>query len=150
MLTGVNNDTLTFTSSNWDMAQTVVVTADEDDDDDDETVTLSHEASSTGDNDYDGLPGSDVKVLVVDDDDAGLIFSLDPLELTVAEMGLASYTVRLASQPSVPVTIAITGLTGTEVSLSGDVRTNVLMFNPEAWDTPPDRHRRSPPRRRRP
>ncbi|WP_423920765.1 hypothetical protein [Candidatus Poriferisodalis sp.] len=135
VLTGVNNDTLTFTSSNWDMAQTVVVTADEDDDDD-ETVTLSHEASSTGDNDYDGLAGSDVTVTITDNDGAGLIFDIDPLELTVDEEGSASYTVRLASKPEATVSVVLTGQSGSDVSLTGDVQTNTLQFAPDDWNTP--------------
>ncbi|WP_420621266.1 integrase core domain-containing protein [Candidatus Poriferisodalis sp.] len=136
VLTGVTNDTLTFTPSNWDMAQTVVVTADEDDDDDDETVTLSHEASSTGDNDYEGLTGSDVTVTITDNDEAGLIFDIDPLELTVDEEDSASYTVRLASKPQTAVVVVLTGQSGSDVSLMGDVQTNTLNFTPDDWNTP--------------
>ncbi|WP_420444420.1 cell wall-binding repeat-containing protein [Candidatus Poriferisodalis sp.] len=141
VLTGVTNDTLTFTPSNWDMAQTVVVTASEDDDDD-ETVTLSHEASST-DDDYSGLTSSDVTVTVAitDNDEAGLIFSLDPAdpldprELTVGEEDVASYTVRLASRPQERVTVNFAGLTGSDVSLTGDVQSNLLHFDPAEWNT---------------
>ncbi len=134
VLTGVNNDTLTFTSSNWDTAQTVVVTASEDDDD--ETVTLSHSASSTGDSDYLSLSGNDVTVTITDDDEAELIFSIDPLELTVDEEGVASYTVKLASKPEATVSVVLTGQAGSDVSLTGDVLVNTLNIVPDDWNTP--------------
>ena len=134
-LAGVTNDTLTFTPANWNTAQTVTVTEGEDDDDDDEVVTLSHAARSS-DSDYNGLTGSDVTVTIEDDEEAGLIFSLNPLELTVDEESSASYTVRLASKPEAAVTVIFSGHANTDVSLAGDVSTNVLNFTPEAWNMP--------------
>ncbi|WP_419553813.1 cell wall-binding repeat-containing protein [Candidatus Poriferisodalis sp.] len=134
VLTGFTNDTLTFTSGNWHMAQTVTVTAADDDDDDDETVTLSHEASST-DTDYDALAGNDVTVTIEDDDEAGLIFDINPLELAVGEESSADFTIRLASRPQATVSITFTGQAGSDISLSGDAQSNILSFTAAEWNT---------------
>ena len=61
---------LTFTTDNYDDAQTVTLTPEDDDDGADESVTLSH--SATG-GDYDSVTG-DVTA-TVDDDDQGITFS---------------------------------------------------------------------------
>ena len=62
-----NRDTLTFTTSNWDTAQAVTVTAGDDTDTTTDTVTLSHSAASA-DSDYDGIMIANVEVTVNDDD----------------------------------------------------------------------------------
>ena len=64
-----NPTTLTFTTSNWDTAQTVTVTAGDDTDTTDDTVTLTHRATST-DTDYSGIVIADVTVTVNDNDTA--------------------------------------------------------------------------------
>ncbi|MDE2729764.1 MAG: Ig-like domain-containing protein, partial [Bacteroidota bacterium] len=67
------------------------------------------------------------------DTDAALKLSVSAL--TIAEGGSSTYTLSLASQPTAPVTVAITGQSGTDLSL--DV-TN-LTFNPsgsDLWSTP--------------
>ena len=61
--------TLTFTTTNWDTAQTVTVTAGNDADTADETVSLTHGATST-DTDYDGITVAGVAVTVNDNDTA--------------------------------------------------------------------------------
>ena len=72
--TDVNLDktTLTFTSENWDTAQTVKVTAAEDDDAaDDDDVTLAHAVTST-DSLYDGATATSVTVSITEKDIAGV------------------------------------------------------------------------------
>ena len=61
--------TLTFTTSNWDTAQTVTVTAGDDADTTDDSVTLTHSAASA-DNDYSGIAIDEVAVTVSDNDTA--------------------------------------------------------------------------------
>ena len=58
---------LTFTTSDWDTAQTVTVTAGSDADTVNDTVTLTHSAAST-DGNYQGITIDDVTVTVNDDD----------------------------------------------------------------------------------
>ena len=62
---------LTFTTGNWDTAQTVTVTAVDDNDADDESVDVSYTAASA-DAAYNGLAGDVVTVTVTDDDEAAV------------------------------------------------------------------------------
>ena len=62
-------ETPTFTTGNWQTAQTVTVTAGNDADTTDDTVTLTHSATST-DTDYQGIMIAGVTVTVNDNDTA--------------------------------------------------------------------------------
>ena len=62
-----NPATLTFTTGNWQTAQTVTVTAGNDTDTADDTVMLTHSAS-TSDSNYNGITISGVTVTVTDND----------------------------------------------------------------------------------
>ena len=59
---------MTFTTLNWETAQTVTVTAANDTDTTNDTVTLTHSAAST-DSSYSGITIADVTVTVDDNDD---------------------------------------------------------------------------------
>ena len=59
--------TLTFTSQNWETAQTVTVKAGDDDDMANDSVTLTHSVAST-DTDYQGIVIASVAVTVTDND----------------------------------------------------------------------------------
>ena len=63
---GVQPDSLTFTADDWQMAQTVTVSAADDEDSDDETAIVSH--AVRGGN-YDGVTAASVAVSVTDDDE---------------------------------------------------------------------------------
>ena len=122
----LNKTRLTFTTGNWETAQTVTVTAAEDDADAvDDEVTLTHAVSGGG---YAGVEVNDV-VVTVDDNERGVTVS--PTALTVSEGGSGEYTVALAIQPSGPVTVAVSGHTGTDVALS----TSSLTFTTANWET---------------
>ncbi len=102
---------LTFTTVNWNAAQTVTVSAGGDDDANNDKVTLVNSAGS----EY-GSVTEDLEVTVDDDDEEGLTLSVS--ELTVAEEGSGgTYTVRLATLPSGSVTVSVSGASG-EVSAS--------------------------------
>ena len=62
-----NPSSLSFTTQNWETAQTVTVTATDDADTTNDSVTLTHSATST-DADYDGITITDVTVTVNDND----------------------------------------------------------------------------------
>ena len=66
-----NPTTLTFTTSNWETAQTVAVTAGNDADTTDDSVTLTHSAASA-DSGYSGIAIPSVAVTVSDNDTAGI------------------------------------------------------------------------------
>ncbi len=108
---GLDAASLEFTTSTWNEAQTVTVSAAQDDDGADDEVTLAHAASGGN---Y-GSVSKDVVVTVTDDDAVGLVVT--PAAVTVAEGGSAKYTVALATEPSATVTVAITGHAATDVGL---------------------------------
>ena len=86
---------LTFTGSDWNVAQTIVVTAMDDDDAEDHTTNLVH--SATGAAEYAGV-SADVRVSIRDDDERTLV--IIPSSLSVDEGETASYLVRLATEPT--------------------------------------------------
>ena len=116
---------LTFTTATWNTAQTVTVSAGEDDDGANDAATLLHTASG---GDYAGETAS-VSVTVTDDDEAGLTVSTTALGVTEGDDG--EYTVRLATQPSATVTVAITGQASTDLTLD----TASLTFTTASWNT---------------
>ena len=100
--------TVTFTTSTWNTARTVTVSALDDDDGTDETVTLTHDPSGA---DY-GLVLNEAFAFTLDDDDPrGVVLSTSTL--SVQENGSATYTVQLGSRPvGGNVTVTITGAGG--------------------------------------
>ncbi len=119
---------LTFTTSNWDTAQMVTVTAGEDADAADDTVSLTHTASGSP-ADYDGSITGAVTVTITDPDMAAITISGAPI--TIAEGDEGTYTVVLATQPSAAVTITPTSGT----SATATVSPSALTFTSANWDT---------------
>ena len=116
---------LTFTSSNWDTAQTVTVSGEEDDDANNETVTVSHSVSG-----YDSVTtADDVSVTVSDNDTAGV--SISPTSLSVDESGTTTYTVVLTAEPNGSVTVTPSSDDTGEATLSP----SGLTFTSSNWDT---------------
>ncbi len=125
----VSPASLTFTTSNWDTAQTITVTGVDDSTDWERTTTISHNASGGG---YGGVSVADVSVTLTDDDTAGVTVSKNAV--TVTEAGGAGrstiYTLVLNTQPSGEVTI-------TPVSSDSDIATvspSRLTFTRGNWD----------------
>ena len=121
----VTENTLTFSTTNWNTAQPVEVTAGQDDDAVEDTATLTHTASG---GDYASV-SKDLPVTVTDNDTPGLVLSKS--ELAVTEGASASYTVKLATQPTGPVTVTVGGTAGTDLS----VTENTLTFSTTNWNT---------------
>ena len=121
------DDTLTFTTSNWNTAQTVTVNADDDADAvADAAVTLTHTATSGS---HSSAPVA-VTVTITETDTAEVL--VDPGNLAVAEDASNTYTVALATQPSANVTVTVTGHSGSDLTLSA----TRLTFTPDNWGTP--------------
>ena len=121
----VGPTSLTFTTTNWATVQTVTVAAAEDDDGADDTATLAHTASG---GDYAGETES-LTVTTADDDPVGITLSAETLEVDEGDDG--TYTVRLATQPTAQVTIAVTGHSGTDLT----VGPTALTFTTTNWAT---------------
>ena len=129
----VDRPSLRFTRANWSQAQTVTATALDDDDASDEAATLAHAAShSGGAAEYDGLAGADVAVAVTDDDTPALVVTAPSDPLGVDEGAAATYTVRLGTEPSGPVTVAV----ASDDPGAATVDPTSLSFTAGDWDTP--------------
>ncbi|MBF2755614.1 MAG: autotransporter outer membrane beta-barrel domain-containing protein [Gammaproteobacteria bacterium AqS3] len=107
---------LTFTSTNWNVGQTVTVNAAQDDNAFGETIQLSLDPSTaSGDTEYDGIDSyEDFSIKVEDDETAGLTLKLvdtgmEADEMTVDEgtsSGSANqFTVELDSEPTSDVVV---------------------------------------------
>ena len=102
---------LTFTTTNYATAQTVTLRAAEDADGDDDTATVNLIASGGG---YADVTGS-VTATVRDNDPKRLVHS--PTSLEVDEGGSDTFTVKLATEPTAPVTVTVTS-DDTDVTVS--------------------------------
>ncbi len=116
--TGNNQNTLTFTSGNWNTNQQVRVSAAEDDDAANDTgVSISVTASGGG---FDSANGT-VMVSVTDNDEEALTLSDD--DLTIAEGGNVTFTVKLDTQPPSDVTVTFGEPSNTDVTVDTDAGT---------------------------
>jgi hypothetical protein len=134
LLNGQPTLTLTFTPTNWNTAQTVTVQAIDDNVVETLTTTydldLRHEVASSSDPVYDALADRLVRVVVQENDTAGLSFT--PTTLTVTEGIAGTYEVRLTSQPLAPVSVTIDGQGYLLVNGSG---TTTLTFTAANWNS---------------
>ncbi|NLF73029.1 MAG: choice-of-anchor C family protein [Candidatus Anammoximicrobium sp.] len=122
---------LTFTAANWNAPQTLTVTAV-----DDALIEGPHSgqithAATSGDAHYDGIAVAPVTVEIFDNDAAG--FEVVPTSglATTEAGGSATFTVRLTSQPTAPVSIGLSSSDPAE----GTVAPATLTFQPSTWDT---------------
>ncbi len=124
----VSDASLTFTADDWYTPQAVTVLAHEDDDQDNDDATLVHRASGS---DYDGVE-EELTVMVLDDDEAGLVVRPQALSLDEGAAG-KTFTVSLATPPSGQVTVTLSQ----EFALDGKVSVSSLglTFTPADWDT---------------
>lgn len=126
----VSPSSLTFTSSNWNSAQTITVTAVNDSKKEGpHSATISHSVSSS-DGKYNGLSISSVAVSVTDNDTPGV--TLSAKNVSVKEGGATgSYTLVLNTQPAQVVTVTVKIGGDAHVSLS----TEKLTFTTSNWNT---------------
>ena len=127
--TSGNQNTLTFTPSTWNTAQTVTVAAAHDADSVNDAATLAHAVVAAGSADeYDAVTVAGVAVTVTDDD-AGVTVSTTTL--TVAEGATGTYTVKLNTQPTSDVVINVTATGNSDVTVSP----SRLTFSSSDWNT---------------
>ncbi len=120
---------LTFTTSTWNVPQTIIVGVINDAVvEGPHTGTITHVASGGG---YDGVSVADVVVSVTDDDSPSVTIVQTADDTFVSEGGSQdTYTVVLGRQPSGSVTV--NAVTTTQIS----VAPMVLTFTTTTWDTP--------------
>ena len=117
---------LTFTTGDWQTAQTVTIRAAHDDDAANDVASISHAAS--GADNYAGIAVASVNVSVTDDDTAGVTVS--ETSLSLEEGDTATYTVVLDTQPVSDVLIYPSVLVGDFA-----VQPTELTFTPGNWQT---------------
>jgi hypothetical protein len=127
---------LKFTKGNWNTEQDVIVTGVDDfilDGNVAYNIVLG--PITSGDPLYDGLPGENVGITNLDDENAGLsIVTIPPMQTTEAG-GTASFTVALSSQPTDTVTIALTSDTPAEGNVTQPL-IPTLTFTTGDWNIP--------------
>ncbi|MBI5055579.1 MAG: hypothetical protein HZB61_03045 [Nitrospirae bacterium] len=111
---------LTFTSANWNAAQTVTVTGANDNvQDGNIAYIIITGAASSVDVNYSGMAVSDVSVTNTDDADTAGITVTPTSGLTTTEAGgTSTFTVVMNSQPTTDVTIALSSSDTTEGNVS--------------------------------
>jgi hypothetical protein len=124
--------TLTFSSANWNVGQTVTVTGINDDTlgNGSATVTVAVNPANSDDA-WDLVAAQAVAVTCTNDDSAG--FTLSTSTLTVAEnAGTNTFTVKLTAKPA--ATVKLTVVSGSP----GDATVSpaTLTFDPADWNTP--------------
>ena len=135
-----SSKTLTFTTSNWNVAQTVSLYAGYDNDTAAGSRTITHTAAAGG---YDGVTAV-ITVQEVDTYSPSAPSSyvpyvppnpivLSPTSLTVNEGSTATYTVKLRREPTANVTVAIAQETGGDASIT--VSSASLTFTANDWNT---------------
>ncbi len=134
-ITQADSVNLTFTSSDWETAQTVTVTGVKDDDTDDETLSISVTPSQGG---YDEVAPGSVGVTVTDTTVEGLTISTESLVIT--EGGSDTFTVVLDLEPSAEVIVTVStddvdvaSLSMDEVTMQSDAVE--LTFTTEDWNS---------------
>ena len=115
---------LTFSTTNWNVTQTLTLTAAEDEDFMNDPVALTLTASGGG---YADVTHS-VAVTITDNDVAAV---KAPVSVVIPEGGSSNLPIALLVQPTSEVTLTIIGYAGTDLTPTP----TVLTFTPANWDT---------------
>lgn len=122
-------ESLSFSTSNWTVAQTVTVSAADDTESEFQETLLVSLTPASGDGNYNGAAKKvDVTVNVLDND--GVLVVEESAGSTVVQEAGANdtYTVRLFAPPSEPVTVTVAAPAGLLVN---GAATATLTFNPD-------------------
>ena len=101
----VNPSSLTFSTSTWNMAQTVTVTADRDSDSVDDSQTVAHTVATDSAPEYVGATLASLAVTVADND---VTATFDNATYSVDEGSTVTVKVQLSADPKRDLTIPIT------------------------------------------
>jgi subtilisin-like proprotein convertase family protein len=139
--TYVQSVDLTFTTSNFGAAQTVVIRGANDSIDDGNQTYGIQVGPATGATEYAALTPQSVSVTNTDDDTAGITVVASATPLVTSENGTtATFTVRLNSEPPAETTLPVTSGNVAEGSLSSGSQNGLetvnLTFTSASWSTP--------------
>ncbi len=122
----IDESTLTFTDMNWNVKQTVLVTAV---DDDIQEVAMTHIITHTASGgDYGSVTGT-IRAIALSNDFAGVDF--DPSPITVTEGSTGTIAVMLDTVPAADVTVTFS-TTSSDFTISSGAS---LTFTSGTWDT---------------
>lgn len=122
---------LTFTATNWNVAQTVTVSGVNDADLVNENISVTVSVDPTSDSAYLPITSQVYPALIVDDDTAG--YSVSQTGISVPEDGgTGNFDVVLTAKPQSDVVFSIALNNGLDATLSK----SSLTFTPANWDTP--------------
>ncbi|MEG3887172.1 Calx-beta domain-containing protein, partial [Microcoleus sp. herbarium19] len=128
----VDKSSVTFTSANWNVAQTVTVTGVDDSvaDGPQAYQIIAAADTTTADVNYKNLKPADVALTNTDNDKAGITVSPIAGLTTTEAGGKATFTVKLNTQPTTSVTIPLTSNNTAE----GTVDKSSVTFTPANWN----------------
>jgi subtilisin family serine protease len=127
----VSTSSLVFTATNWNVPQTVTVTGVDDFvDDGNIAYSIVLGVAVSADATYNGVNPPDVALTNQDNDTAGITVGAPTGTTTTEAGGTVSFNVRLNSQPTANVTIAISSSDTTE----GSVSAASLVFTANDWN----------------
>ena len=125
----VNRSRVTFSTSNWNRDQTVTVSVAEDDDAvRDAAVTLTHEVTGADEYEDANLQITSVTVTPSENDMRGV--TVNPTSLTIGAGVSGTYRVRLNTEPTDAVTIAVNS-PSEDVTVSG----SPMVFTTQNWSS---------------
>jgi len=124
---------LTFTPTNWNAPQMVTVTGlDDFVADGNQVYTIVLDPATSADGGYSAFDAGDVSVTNTDNDSAGITLSKTAGLTTTESGGQDTFTIVLNSQPTAPVTIALTSSDAGE----GTISPSSLTFTVANWNAP--------------
>lgn len=130
---GLPSGSALFRPTNWQRAQTLLVTGRPDDrDDGDQPYRIRLSIVAPDDPCYQHIQIPDVGLINQDDDTAGLVAVLLAPAVTSERGGEVPIRVSLASAPTAPVTVHLTVTVPSEAVVSP----TVLVFTSRRWNTP--------------
>jgi hypothetical protein len=131
------NRFVTFTTSNWDVPQTVRVKGGDDSDQENFRRAFIRNLSSSSDPNYDGVGMPRVSVGVIDNDIAGVMLIPTGGETVVSEAGAVDYyDIVLTYPPTLNVSIDLEHVAGQITAENNATGTSSLTFTPENWSVP--------------
>lgn len=128
---------ITFNTSNWNVPQTVTVTAIDDNLAEGSHLSIIAHTVASADANYNGMTVSNVLAIVADNDTVGLSITQSGGSTDVQEVGATSdsYTIALTSQPTADVTVTVTPDLQTSVGSGAGVARGIT-FNASNWSVP--------------
>ena len=128
---GLSSSNMTFTPSNWNIPQTLILSAVDDSIiDGSQTTSLVISVNPTSPAIFSALASKTRTVVTLDDDNVGVLISPMQGALTEGSVATASFTVVLNSVPTGTVTINLSPSNLGQVSLN----TSTLVFTPSNWN----------------